>query len=87
MAVVMVVLRLVFKMPFSQSLWLPLFGWMYFYFGLILPQRHIRGLDWARYLVTMALVVSTMSVLLKMGARLAFNIKYVLTLPMFNMNI
>jgi hypothetical protein len=36
--------------------------------------------------VTMSLVVSTMSVLLKMGARLAFNIKYVLTLPAFSMN-
>jgi hypothetical protein len=51
-----------------------------------MPQRHIRTLDWPRYLVTMVLVASTMSVLLKMAARLAFNIKYVLTLPMFSMN-
>ena len=57
------------------------------FFGLLLPQRHIRALDWARYLVTMFLVVSTVGVLLKMGARLAFDIKYVLTIPMFSMNI
>ena len=52
-----------------------------------MPQRHIRGLDLPRYLVTMALVAGTMAVLLKMGARLAFNIKYVLTLPAISMNI
>jgi quinol-cytochrome oxidoreductase complex cytochrome b subunit len=58
-----------------------------FYFGFVMPQRHIRGLDWPRYLVTMILVISTMSVLLKMCARLAFNIKYVLTIPAISMNI
>jgi quinol-cytochrome oxidoreductase complex cytochrome b subunit len=58
-----------------------------FYFGFVLPQRHIRTLDWPRYLVTMVLVISTMSVLLKMCARLAFNIKYVLTIPSISMNI
>ena len=58
-----------------------------FYYGFVLPQRHIRTLDWARYLTTMVLVISTMSVLLKMCARLAFNIKYVLTIPSISMNI
>ncbi|MDX6767921.1 MAG: cytochrome b N-terminal domain-containing protein [Elusimicrobiota bacterium] len=57
-----------------------------FYYGFVLPQRHIRSLDWPRYLVTMVLVVSTMSVLLKMLARLTFNIKYVLTIPSISMN-
>jgi quinol-cytochrome oxidoreductase complex cytochrome b subunit len=57
-----------------------------FYYGFVLPQRHIRTLDWARYLVTMVLVTSTMSVLLKMLARLTFNIKYVLTIPGLSMN-
>jgi hypothetical protein len=75
------------KMTLGQGIWLAFFAWMYYYFGFILPQRHIRTLDWARYLVTMFLVVCTMSILLKMGARLAFNIKYVLTLPMFSLNI
>ena len=44
-------------------------------------------MDWPRYLVTMLLVVSTMSVLLKMCARLTFNIKYVLTIPTISLNI
>ncbi len=57
-----------------------------FYYGFVLPQRHIRALDWPRYLVTMVLVTSTMSVLLKMCASLAFNIKYVLTIPAISMN-
>lgn len=84
----MVLLRVLpSRVPFGQSLWLLFFGWLYFYFGLIMPQRHIRGLDWPRYLVTMALVVGTMGVLLKMGARLAFDIKYVLTIPAVSLNI
>jgi quinol-cytochrome oxidoreductase complex cytochrome b subunit len=58
-----------------------------FYFGFVLPQRHIRTLDWPRYLVTMVLVVCTMGILLKMCARLTFNIKYLLTIPAISMNI
>jgi quinol-cytochrome oxidoreductase complex cytochrome b subunit len=73
--------------PLSQGVWLLIFGWFYFYFNLLLPQRHLKDLDWARYLVTMFLVVCTVGILLKMGARLAFNIKYVITIPAFNMNI
>ena len=86
LAAVMVLMKLAFKVPFAQSAWLLVFGWMYFYYGLLMPQRHIRNLDWPRYIVTMVLVVSTMSVLLKMGARLAFDIKYVLTIPSISMN-
>jgi quinol-cytochrome oxidoreductase complex cytochrome b subunit len=63
------------------------FGGVAFYFGFILPQRHIRALDWPRYLVTMGLVVCTMAILLKMCARLTFNIKYVLTIPAISLNI
>jgi quinol-cytochrome oxidoreductase complex cytochrome b subunit len=63
------------------------FGAISFYFGFVLPQRHIRGLDWPRYLVTMGLVVCTMAILLKMCARLTFNIKYVLTIPAISLNI
>jgi quinol-cytochrome oxidoreductase complex cytochrome b subunit len=75
------------KMTVMQIVWLVFFGGMTFYFGFVMPQRHIRGLDWARYLVTMALVVSTMGVLLKMAARLAFGVKYVITIPAVSMNI
>jgi quinol-cytochrome oxidoreductase complex cytochrome b subunit len=63
------------------------FGAISFYFGFVMPQRHIRGLDWPRYLVTMGLVVCTMAILLKMCARLTFNIKYVLTIPAISLNI
>jgi quinol-cytochrome oxidoreductase complex cytochrome b subunit len=75
------------KMTALQGVWLLVFAWLGFYFGFLLPQRHIRQLDWARYLTTMFLVVSTVGILLKMGARLAFHIKYVLTIPAVNMNI
>lgn len=57
------------------------------WFGFVLPQRHIRGLDWPRYLVTMVLITCMMGVLLKMCARLTFNIKYVLTIPTVSLNI
>ncbi len=63
------------------------FGAVSFYFGFVMPQRHIRGLDWPRYIVTMVLVVCTMAILLKMCARLTFNIKYVLTIPAISLNI
>jgi len=75
------------KMGAIQGGYLLFFVGASFYFGFVLPQRHIRTLDWPRYLVTMVLVVSTMSVLLKMCANLAFNIKYVLTIPAISMNI
>jgi hypothetical protein len=75
------------KMSAMQIVWLVFFGGMTFYFGFVMPQRHIRALDWPRYLVTMALVVSTMGVLLKMAARLAFGVKYVITIPAVSMNI
>ena len=74
-------------LPWAQGFWLVFFPSLYFYFGFLLPQRHVRQVDWARYAVTMVLVVSMMGVLLKMGARLGFNIKYVLTLPAVNLNI
>ncbi|MBI2385348.1 MAG: cytochrome bc complex cytochrome b subunit [Elusimicrobia bacterium] len=74
------------KMGPVEGAFLLFFTGASFYYGFVLPQRHIRTLDWPRYLVTMVLVVSTMSVLLKMCARLAFNIKYVLTIPSISMN-
>jgi quinol-cytochrome oxidoreductase complex cytochrome b subunit len=75
------------KMGPAEGAFLLFFTGASFYFGFVLPQRHIRTLDWARYLVTMVLVVCTMGILLKMCARLAFNIKYLLTIPAISMNI
>ncbi len=75
------------KMDAVQALYLLVLVGASFYYGFVMPQKYIRTLDWPRYLVTMVLVISTMSVLLKMCARLAFNIKYVLTIPAISMNI
>lgn len=75
------------KMDVVQALYLLVLVGASFYYGFVMPQKYIRSLDWPRYLVTMVLVISTMSVLLKMCARLAFNIKYVLTIPAISMNI
>ncbi|MBI4374843.1 MAG: cytochrome b N-terminal domain-containing protein [Elusimicrobia bacterium] len=79
--------KLLGKMTLLQGGWLLFFGYLHFYFGFLLPQRHIRNLDWARYLVTMFLVICTTGVLLKMCARLAFDIKYLITIPQISMNI
>ncbi len=87
MAAVAVIGNVAFGLPWLQGFWLVFFGSLYFYFGFLLPQKYIRGLDWTRYLVTMFLVVCTMGVLLKMGARLGFQIKYVLTIPALSLNI
>lgn len=76
-----------FGLGWARGGFLVFFGFMSFYFGFVLPQRHIRSLDWARYAVTMTLVLSTMGVLLKMGARLVLDIKYILTLPAVSLNI
>ncbi|MFI5347202.1 MAG: cytochrome b N-terminal domain-containing protein [Elusimicrobiota bacterium] len=75
------------KMSALAGVFMIFFVAVSFYFGFVLPQRHIRALDWPRYLVTMGLVVCTMAILLKMCARLTFNIKYVLTIPAISLNI
>ena len=67
--------------------WLVFFLFVYFFFGFLMPQRYIRSLPWPRYLVTMLLVLLTVGVLLKMGVRLGFNVKYIFTLPEYNFNI
>ncbi len=86
-ALVSIVGILTHKIGPVQGFFLLFFTGMSFYFGFVMPQRHIRALDWPRYLVTMLLVVCTMGILLKMCARLAFNIKYVITIPAISMNI
>ncbi|MBI3547686.1 MAG: cytochrome b N-terminal domain-containing protein [Elusimicrobia bacterium] len=87
MAVVAVLGKIFAGLPVMQGLWLVFFAWTGFYFGFLLPQRHIRQLEWPRYLFTMFLVLNTVAVPLKMGARLAFNVKYVLTFPTISLNI
>lgn len=87
LAAIAAVSMLMGKMTALQGAYLLVLVGASFYYGFVMPQKYIRSLDWPRYLVTMVLVISTMSVLLKMCARLAFNIKYVLTIPAISMNI
>jgi quinol-cytochrome oxidoreductase complex cytochrome b subunit len=56
-------------------------------FGFLYPQKYIRDLDFPRYALTQSLILMMMGVLLKMGLRLGFDIKYILELPQFNLNI
>jgi quinol-cytochrome oxidoreductase complex cytochrome b subunit len=86
-ALLLVASHFVFHLTGLQIGYLLFFGSAFFFFGFQMPQAYIRNLDWVRYLVTMVFVVSTMSVILKMGARLGFDIKYVLTLPAVSLNI
>ncbi|OIO12072.1 MAG: hypothetical protein AUJ52_00955 [Elusimicrobia bacterium CG1_02_63_36] len=58
-----------------------------FLFGFLYPQRYIRDLDLPRYTITQALVLMQMGVLVKMGLRLGLDVKYILELPQFNLNI
>ena len=60
---------------------------MTFMFGFLFPQRHLKDLDVTRYTTTQALNLMMMAVLLKMGVRLGLDVKYILTLPQFNLNI
>src|SRR5262249_17644412 len=66
LAAVVILAHLIKGMSWTQGGFLVFFGWMGFYFGFLLPQRHIRNLEWPRYLTTMLLVLSTIAVPLKM---------------------
>ena len=66
-------------LPFLLLLVLPLLG-----FFLPPPKRRPDGV---LYWITMSLVLMMMGVLLKIGLRLGFDVKYVLSLPQFNLNI
>ncbi|MBI4064692.1 MAG: cytochrome bc complex cytochrome b subunit [Elusimicrobia bacterium] len=58
------------------------------FFGFLMPQRYIREAPFfAIYGPTMTLALLTIGVILKMGARLGFNIKYVFSIPQVNFNI
>jgi hypothetical protein len=58
-------------------------------FGFLLPQKYLRSdkLSLVQYVTTMALLLMMLGVVIKMAARLGFNIKYILSLPGLNLNI
>ena len=68
--------------------------WCFFLFvvillGFLLPQRFLRGekLSQIQYITTMVLLLLMLGIVIKMGARLGFNIKYIFSLPLLNFNI
>jgi len=60
---------------------------VYYVMGVLVPRKHLAGVDKVRYATAMVLALMTLGVLMKMGVRLGFHIKYVLTIPQFSLNI
>ena len=58
-----------------------------FLFGFLYPQKYLQDLDMPRYIAVQSLVLMQMGVLVKMGLRLGLDVKYILELPQFNLNI
>jgi quinol-cytochrome oxidoreductase complex cytochrome b subunit len=81
------VIPLKFHMLWEQVCWLALFSYTYYVMGVLVPRKHLAGLDRIRYVTTMILVLMTLGVLMKMGVRLGFHVKYVLTIPSVSLNI
>ncbi len=58
--------------------------------GFLLPQKYLRtskGLSLVQYVTTMSLLLMMLGVVIKIGARLGFNVKYIFSLPGLNFNI
>ena len=57
--------------------------------GFLLPQKFLRTSPQSpvQYVTTMLLLLMMLGVILKMGARMGFNIKYILSLPAINLNL
>jgi hypothetical protein len=81
------VVKLSTHIHWEQVLWLAFFSYLYYVLGVLVPRRHLANQPRARYAVTMVLVLLMLGVLMKMGVRLGFHVKYVLTLPQFQLNI
>jgi quinol-cytochrome oxidoreductase complex cytochrome b subunit len=73
----------------EQVLYVAFFLFVTVVLGFLLPQRYLRASPVSRlqYVVTMALLLMMLGVVLKMGVRLGFNVKYVFSLPALNFNI
>ncbi|MEK7745770.1 MAG: cytochrome b N-terminal domain-containing protein, partial [Elusimicrobiota bacterium] len=80
-------LAFVFGLGLGKLAMMGVFLLSYWVFGFLMPQKHLRELDLTRYLITMSLVLMMMGVLIKIGLRLGFDVKYILALPQFNLNI
>jgi len=81
------VIKIVAKIQWEQMVWLVVFSFIYYVMGVLVPRRHLVTQPKVRYAITMVLVLLMLGVLMKMGVRLGFHIKYILTLPQFQLNI
>lgn len=68
-------------------------GWVFFslavylIMGFFLPQKYIRNQPWVRYTLVMLMMLGMIGVILKMGLRLGFAVKYIISIPQFAFNI
>src|SRR5882762_8771691 len=74
------VLKVATHLTWEQICWLIFFGYVYYVMGILVPRKHLANVEKARYVTTMVLVLLTLGLLMKMGVRLGFHIKYVLTI-------
>ncbi|MBI3013330.1 MAG: cytochrome b N-terminal domain-containing protein [Elusimicrobia bacterium] len=71
----------------EQIFWVVFAAALYYIMGILVPQRYIRDLSWPRYVISMLFLLMMVGVLLKVGLRLGFNIKYIFSIPQFGFNI
>jgi hypothetical protein len=81
------VVKICTHLLWEQMAWLVVFGYVYYLLGVLVPRRHLVNQSKVRYAATMVLVLLMLGVLMKMGVRLGFHIKYILTVPQFQFNI
>jgi len=71
----------------NQLFWIIFSCIVYYILGILVPQKYIRDISWPRYVISMSFLLMTIGVLLKVGLRLGFNVKYIFSLSQFNFNI
>jgi len=75
------------KLTLGGGMVVGIFLFTYYFLGFLMPHRYLKNLSQVRYVVTMALLLLMLGVLMKIGVRLGFGVKYVFTLPQVNLNI
>lgn len=74
-------------MGWDAVIWMVVISYTYYILGILVPRKWLTKEHPVRYAVTMLLVLMMMGVLLKIGVRLGFQIKYILEIPAVNLNI
>lgn len=70
-----------------QGLWVGFGLFLYISLGVLLPHVYLKGISHIRYVVCMSLLLMMIGVFLKVAVRLGFNVKYILSLPQFSLNV